>query len=140
MAVPVVQIMVNAEQMRVFWEFDPTLYSAYNLYYDTNSDMSGEALMVRVPNITDGTYSRSHVVHNFRRSSISYNESTTFYLRLKGILISTGLEDSGNPGATKYVPAVEDKIPSYNPVQLQGYDGNVWRRAAADTSGRLDVV
>lgn len=140
MAAPAVQIMVNAEQMRIFFDHDVGTYSAYNLYYDNAASMAGETLLKRIPNIPDGTYSRSHVLYDFRRSTIGYNESTTFYLRLKGILISTGLEDAGSPGPTKYVPAVEDKIPSYNPVQLQGYDGNVWRRAAADTSGRLDTV
>lgn len=140
MAVPAVQIMVNAEQMRVFWDFEPTPYKAYNLYYSAAANMAGEALQKLVPSIIDGTYSRSHVVHDFRRSLIGFNEGSTFYVRLKGILLSTGLEDSGNPGATKYVPAVADKIPSYNPVQLQGFDGNVWRNTVADTAGKLDVV
>lgn len=140
MAVPAVQIMVNAEQMKVFFDHLAGTYLAYNLYYADAESMAGETVLKRIPNIIDGTYSKSHVIHNFRRSVLGYTESTTFYLRLKGILISTGLEDAGSTGPTKYVPAVEDKIPSYNPVQIQGYDGNVWRRAAADTAGRLDTV
>lgn len=140
MAAPAIQIMVNAEQMKIFWNFDPTTYKSYNVYYSASSTMAGEALLKLVPNIADGTYSKSHVIHSFRRSSISYNESITFYMRLKGILLSTGAEDSGNPGPTKYVPAVSDEIPVYRPVLLYANDGNVWRKAAANTAGKLDVV
>lgn len=137
MAVPSVQIMVNAEKMRIFFDFDPSTYVSYDLYYSSSATMAGAVLIQRIPNIPDGTYSKSHVLHDFRRSSIGYNESDTFYLQLEGV---TAGGPSGSYSAIKYVPAVEDKIPSYNPVQLQGYDGNVWRRAASDTSGRLDTV
>lgn len=133
MAIPLIQIMVNAEQMRIFFDFDPTTYSAYNFYYDTAADMSSETLLAVLPNIPDSRFSRSHVIYEFRRSTLGYDETTTFYLRLKD---TTGAV----LGPIKYVPAVEDKIPSYNPVQLQGYDGNVWRKAVTDTAGRLDVV
>ena len=140
MAVPNIQIMVNADRMRVFWDFDPVTYSAYNVYYDTAANMAAEALISKVTNEVGSYFSKTHVVFEFKRSTLGIAENTTMYLRIKGILRSTGSEDAGNPGATKYVPAVSDKIPTYNPVQLQGFDGNVWRSAAADTSGRLDTV
>ena len=137
--IPAVQIMVNAEQMKIYFDAGSSTYIAYNLYHSAAANMAGEALVARIADEPDGTYSRSQAVYSFRRSTLGYVESDIFYMRLKGILPS-GAEDGGSVGATAYIPNVFDKIPSYNPVQLYGNDGNVWLRTKSDSDGKLDVV
>jgi hypothetical protein len=135
MAVPAIQIYTNAGKMKIYLDLNPA-YSKYNLYFSTDSGMAGEALVGSFLNGIDGMYSKKHVMFQFTRP---VPEGTTYYLRLKGVF-SSGIEDSGNPGATKYVAAVSDNLPLYKPVQIEGFDGNVYRPVQVTTAGAVVTV
>jgi hypothetical protein len=135
MVAPNVQIYTNAGKMKIYCDFWSWLsvYSAYNLYYSTDSGMSGEAKVGMFLNSIDGMYSKKHVMYSFTRP---VSESITYYLRLKGVFAG-GSEDSSNPGATKYIPAVSDALPLYKPVIMEGFDGNVYRPVQVSTAGKI---
>ena len=135
MAVPAVQIYTNAGKMKIYLDFY-TSYPKYNLYFSTDSGMSGEVLVGSFLNGIDGMYSKKHVMFQFTRP---VSEGTTYYLRLKGVS-SSGIEDSGNPGATKYVAAVSDNLPLYKPVIIEGFDGNVYRPVEVNTAGAIVIA
>jgi hypothetical protein len=132
MAAQAVQIYTNAGKMKIFVDYVAG-YVAYNLYSDTVLAMSGESLVGKFTNTVDGQYSSKQAIYSFTRPVA---EGTAFYLRLKGIP-SSGVEDSGNPGPVKYVPAVSENLPLYKPVIMQGFDGDVYRTVKVDSAGKV---
>lgn len=132
MAAPAVQIYTNAGKMTIFADFI-TDYIAYYLYYDTTLAMSGETSIGYFPNVVDTMISSRSVIFSFTRP---ISESNSFYLRLKGVLPS-GSTDVGNPGPTRYMPAVSEDLPLYKPVIIEGFDGNVYRPVQVNSAGKL---
>jgi hypothetical protein len=132
MAAPAVQIYTNAGKMTIFMDFI-TGYAAYYLFYDTSPAMGGESSIGYTPNVVDSMYANKSVIFSFTRP---VSESNNFYLRLKGVF-SSGSTDVGNPGPTKYVPAVSEDLPLYKPVIIEGFDGNVYRPVQVNSAGKL---
>jgi hypothetical protein len=136
MIAPNVHIFTNALKMMVYCDFFSfySVYTAYNLYYSSSSSWSG-TLIGKFPNVIDLLYSKNHVMIPFTRP---VPEASSYYLRLVGVF-SGGSEDSSNPGAIKYVPAVSESLPLYKPVQIEGFDAtdNVYRPVLVDTTGKL---
>jgi hypothetical protein len=134
MAAPNVQIYTNAGKMKIYCDFvSYQRYVAYDLYYSTDSGMSGAKSVGIFLNGIDGMYSKKHVMYQFTRPVA---EGTIFYLQLVGVFAG-GSEDSGNSGAIKYVPAVSDNLPLYKPVQIEGFDGHVFRPVEVNTAGAI---
>lgn len=149
MAPPRIQVSVNDAKMKVFWDVDEDFtYSAFNIYWDTGSTMAAEAKFAGpVPNGASEPYSSKHVIYTFLRQSLPVGDNTGFYVRLKGVLASTGLEDAANAGPTVYIKAVNEILPEKNIAMIYGYDEDtgVWRKALVQKSsgseaGQLDTV
>lgn len=149
MAPPSIQVSENADKMKIFWAVDENFtYSAFNIYWDSSSTMGGEAKFAGpIPNSGSEPYSSKHVIYRFLRQSLPVSSNTGFYVRLKGILSSTGLEDAINPGPTVYIKALNEVLPEKNIAMLYGYDedSQIWRKvlvqkSAASEAGELDTV
>jgi hypothetical protein len=148
MAAPSVQILVNDDLVKVFWEVDTEgVYSGFKLYYSNASTMAGEAAFAKTfINSPSSLYSSKHILFSFLKNSLGYGTSG-FYMRLKGILASTGAEDTVNVGPTKYIPALNEDVPMNDVSKLYGYDATakIWRKAIvtkdpASEGGLLDVT
>jgi len=135
MAAPSVQIQINDTNVKVFWETDRSgLYSAFKLYYSADSGMAGEVAFPKtLINSPCLPYSDKHIVYSFIRQVVGVGEAG-FYLRVKGILAATGLEDAANPGAIRYIPALSESIPLNTVSMLYGYDptAGIWRKAVVE--------
>jgi hypothetical protein len=140
MAAPSVQISYNDSEIRVFWDYDPSgAYATYNLYWSVDSGMAGEAQVAsNLSNTPDGYYSRQSIFYKFKREDIGLTVDSVFYMRLKGVSAS-GVEDAANPGATKYIPSLSEKIAHDRAVEIHGYDytNKIWRKVKVDATGTL---
>lgn len=128
MPTPRIQIAINCqEQIEVYWDFDRTgYYKAFNLYGSVNSNMTPSVLIKRnIFNAPDTYYDKNKTFVKFDRSLIS--STGAFYIQLKGIIASSGLEDSFDPttGPTR-VPALSEIPPYYSVNMMYRYTGAVW--------------
>lgn len=140
MAAPSVQIGFNDEIVKVMWLLDTTgSYGFFNLYYDTSSGMSTEALVASmIPNIADTYYTKDKVTYAFKRSDIGMTINSEFYLRLKGVS-PAGVEDVANPGPVRFIPSIASQREEYNATQIYGWDTvkSLWKRVKVNDDGSL---
>lgn len=138
MAAPSVQIAYNDEEIKVFWNYDPTgVHVSFNLYWSVDSGMAGAALVVNASNIPDAYYSSSHIVYKFKRATLGLTLDSVFYLRLTGVF-SGGSEDP-LVGLIKYVPSLSEQLDQNKAVEIHGYDytNKMWRKVGVSTSGTI---
>lgn len=143
MAAQNIQLFINDARVRIGWLADKSGgYRFYNVYWDTQLDMSTEAVLVRNVSNSAGSFvgADKYIFHDFERSSIGQTIENEFYVRLKGIL-SSGVEDGANPGETKIIPSLSNAVEEYHSVQLYGwdYDKKQWRRLNTTEDGSLSV-
>lgn len=135
MAAPAIQTYTNAGKMKIYMDFCPN-YVSYNLYYSTSASFtySTGTLIGNFLNGIDGMYSKKHTMYQFTRP---VPENTEFYMLLIGVP-SSGSPDVGNPGPTKFMPAVSENLPLYKPVQIEGLDKNgVYRPVEVTIAGAI---
>jgi len=129
MAAPNIQIHDNASTMKVYWNLDTSgTYSGFKLYWSAASNMADAAqLGSTLINAGDSGSSYRHVTYRFTRP---VGDNTPFYMNLIGVLAATGTDDAANPSATKYIPALNEDVPSNDITKLYGYDPvtGIWRK------------
>jgi len=140
MAAPSVQIAYNDTEIAVFWDLDKYgTYARFNLYWSVDSGMAGEALVAsNINNVPNAYYSNKSVYYKFKRGDIGLTINSVFYMRIKGVS-AAGVEDAANPGATRYIPSIPEKIAQDKAVEIHGYDytNNIWRKIKVDATGTL---
>ena len=146
MAASNIQISDNSSNMRVFWEADTTgTYKGFKLYWATTSAFSTPNQIGGVlSNATDVTYSTKHVFYRFVRP---VTDNTGFYMKLVGVFAGSGADDSSNPSAIKYIPALNEDVPANNIAKLFAYDATagIWRKVisvkdAGSEGGNIHTV
>jgi len=140
MAAPSIHIGYNDSEIKVFWDFDSTgTYALFNLYWSVDSGMAGEALVAsNINNTPDGYYSDNSITYKFKREALGLTTDDVFYMRLKGVS-AAGVEDAANPGATRYIMSIPEKISQEKAVEIHGYDytNKIWRKIKVDNTGTL---
>lgn len=140
MAAPSIHIGYNDSEIKIFWDFDSTgTYALFNLYWSVDSGMAGEALVAsNINNTPDGYYSDNSITYKFKREVLGLTTDDVFYMRLKGVS-AAGVEDAANPGATRYIMSIPEKISQEKAVEIHGYDytNKIWRKVKVDDTGTL---
>lgn len=143
MAAPTIQLFINDSKIRIGWKADKShTYGAFNIYWDTDSGMAAEAVLARnIPNVASSFVgSDKYIFYTFKRSDIGLTDTSEFYVRLKGVFKSGGI-DNANPGQTKLIPSLFPSREEYDASQIYGWDYNkdLWKRIKVNDDGSLAI-